>query len=117
MRDSGSLLRSLATPTAMPVLNEDTFALLCQIEQSPALYDDCFRIATQTLERFPPSGDRSQGIGGIAASARAELSGLLRNVVRYCDDAAIQDHLTGAHVDWRDVAREFIADVLCSEDE
>ena len=101
----------------MPVLNEDTFALMSLIEQSSALYDDCFRIAAQTLERLPPSGDRSKGIGVMAASARAELSGLLRNALSYCDDASIQEHIADASVDWRDVAREFIADVLCSDDE
>lgn len=101
----------------MPVLNEDSFALMCLIEQNDSLYDDCFRIAAQTLERFPPSGDRSEGIGIIAASARAELSSLLQNVLHYCDDASIQELLIDASVDWRDIAREFIADVLCSENE
>ena len=69
----------------MPVLNEDTFALMCLIEQSETLYDDCFRIATQTLERFHPRGDRSEGIGLITASARTELSGVLRNVLQGSD--------------------------------
>ncbi len=98
----------------MPVLNEDTFALMCLIEQNETLYDDCFRITTQTLERFPPSGDRSKGISLITASARTELSGVLRNVLQYCDEATVQEHLADAHIDWRDVAREFIADVLSS---
>jgi hypothetical protein len=111
--DARIFCRSHATVLAMPVLNEDTFALMCLIEQSDPLYDDCFRITSQTLKRFPPSGDRSQGIGIVAASARAELSSLLRNVLRYCDDASIQDLLADASVDWRDIAREFIADVLC----
>lgn len=115
MRDSGSLLRSLATSIVMPVLNEDSFALMCLIEQNDSLYDDCFRIAAQTLERLPPSCGQSEEIGIIAASARAELSGLLRNVLHYCDDASIEELLIDASVDWRDIAREFIADVLCHD--
>lgn len=101
----------------MPVLNEDTVALMSLIKGNDTLVDDCFRITAQTLERLPASGDRSAGIGVIAASARAELSGLLRNVLSYCDDASIQELLANASVEWRGVAREFIADVLCSDTE
>lgn len=115
MRGGGSLLCDLAKSIVMPVLNEDSFALMCLIEQNDTLYDDCFRIAAQTLERSPPSDDRLEGIGVIAASARAELSGLLRNLLQYCDDASVQELLIDASVDWRDIAREFIADVLCHD--
>ena len=101
----------------MPVLNEDTFALMCLIEQNEGLYADCYRIAAQTLERHPPAGRLERGIGNIAAAARSELAGTLERLISYCDAPDVQEHLGDALIDWRDVAREFIADVLCREDE
>jgi hypothetical protein len=100
----------------MPVLNEDTFALMCHIEANEALYDDCHRITLQAIERHPPRGDVKQGIGVVAAAARNELSTTLRRVIVYSDDSTVQSHLAAASIDWRDVAREFIADVLCGND-
>jgi hypothetical protein len=99
----------------MPVLNEDTFTLVCLVEQNEAPYSDCYRIASQALERNPPRGKVELGIGRIAAAARAELAGILRNVLQYSDDRAVQQHLSQASIDWHDVAREFIADVLFAE--
>lgn len=96
----------------MPVLNEDTFALMCHIEANAALYDDCYRVTLQALEEHPPRGDARKGIAVVAAAARNELSTTLRRVIDYCDDKAVQTHLAKASIDWRDVAREFIADVL-----
>ena len=104
--------RSLYAVRRMPVLSEDTFELMCLIEENDALYNDCFRITAQTLEKHPPKGDSREGIGCIATTTRDELSQTLRSVLLYSDDAAIGSHLADARVDWRDVAREFIADVL-----
>jgi hypothetical protein len=115
IRIGGNLGCDHATLRPMPALTEDTAALMSLIKGNDTLVDDCFRITAQALERFPPTGNESKGVGGVAASARSELSGLLQNVLQYCDDTAVQEHLVGAHVDWRDVAREFIADVLCSD--
>ena len=100
----------------MSVLNEDTLGLMCLVEKNEQLYDDCYRMTTHALENHPPHGSIQKGVGSIAASARAELSGTLPRVIRYSDDTEIQQHLADARIDWRDVAREFIADVLCTED-
>lgn len=100
----------------MPALEEDTAALMSLIKGNDTLVDDCYRITAQTLERFPLSRNRSQETDTATALARKELSALLQNVLQYCDDTAVQEHLVCAHVDWRDVARKFIADVLCSDD-
>lgn len=104
--------RLCQTPAPMPVLTEDTFILMSLVEQNERLYGDCYRITSQTLEEHPLRGDHKKGIGNIAAGARGELSGTLKRLIRYCDDAEIQHHLAAASVDWRDVAREMIADVL-----
>lgn len=100
----------------MPVLNEDTFALMCLVEQNESLYDDCYRVTAQTLERCPPRSDIREGMGAIADSTRSKLATTLKRVIAFCDDRAIQEHLAEALIDWRDVAREFIADVLCREE-
>lgn len=96
----------------MPVLNKETFALMWLIEKNETLYDDCYRITSQTLERHPLRGNLQDGVSAVAASARTELSTTLRRVVVYCDAAALQEYLAEASIDWRDIAREFIADVL-----
>ena len=116
IRIGGNLGCDHATLRPMPALTEDTAALMSLIKGNDTLVDDCYRITAQTLERFPPRGNESQGVGAVAASARSELSGLLQNVLQYCDDTAVQEHIADASVDWRDVARAFIADVLCRND-
>ncbi len=106
-------MRHAARP--MPVVNEDTFILMSLVEQNEALYDDCFRVTLQTLENHPPRGNLKHGVGRVAARARNDLRETLFRMVTYSEDKAIQEHLTDAGVDWLDVAREFIADVLYGE--
>ena len=96
----------------MPVLNEDTFALLCLLEERGDPYRQCLDLARQALDRHPPTGRLTNGVGAIAEEARAELAVTLREVIEAIDNAEIQDRLRKGCIYWRDLAREFIADLL-----
>jgi len=102
---------------SVPVLNEDTFYLMQLLESNEPLYAGCFRRTEEALQEFPPEQDRTQGIAAIAADARAALAERLKNVITTSEHPDIQGHLTIALIDWRDIAREFIADVLSTRED
>jgi hypothetical protein len=96
----------------VPVLNEDTFALMCLLEERADPYRQCLDLARQALDQFPPDGPLAKGVAEIAEEAREELATTLRAGIEAMDDAAVSEHVRTGLIDWRDVAREFIADIL-----
>lgn len=96
---------------AVPVLNEDTFTLMSLIEADDELYKRGVQLArremgwsTRLLARWRTPR--------LASLVREDLVSQIRLVVADSHNDVIQSHLSRALVDWRDVAREFIADAL-----
>lgn len=92
------------------MLNEDTFVLMSLIEDDQPLYQQCAEFARRDVNAVWLMRWRRRS--RLANLVSAESLDGIRDAVSTDDNAEVQEHLAAASVDWRDVAREFVADVL-----
>jgi hypothetical protein len=100
----------------MPVLNEDTVRLVNAVDDVDDLYNECFRLAFESLQRNWRYQLGLWSTNRLSSLVRQDLVVAVCTSVLMSDDEDVVQALQDASIDWRDVAREFVADVLGSLD-